>query len=45
MVNETAVKKPVDLHDGDRIQVGPIVVIYHASASGMSTETFVRPAR
>jgi len=29
----------VELHDGDRIHIGPILVIYHASASGMSTET------
>jgi DNA-binding winged helix-turn-helix (wHTH) protein len=29
----------VALHDGDRIQVGPILIIYHASATGISTET------
>jgi hypothetical protein len=34
------------LHDGDRIQVGPIVILYHCSASGMSTETVdARPSR
>jgi DNA-binding winged helix-turn-helix (wHTH) protein len=27
------------LHDGDRIQVGPIMLVFHASASGLSTET------
>jgi DNA-binding winged helix-turn-helix (wHTH) protein len=27
------------LHDGDRIQVGPILLVFHASASGLSTET------
>ena len=41
MVNDTAVTKPLDLHDGDRIQVGPIVIVYHASASGMPTETVI----
>jgi len=42
MVNEEPVSAAVTLHDGDRISVGPIVVIYHASASGVSTETIVR---
>jgi pSer/pThr/pTyr-binding forkhead associated (FHA) protein len=27
------------LHDGDGIQVGPILVVFHASASGPSTTT------
>jgi DNA-binding winged helix-turn-helix (wHTH) protein len=27
------------LRDGDQIQFGPVLLIYHASASGMSTET------
>ena len=27
------------LHDGDPIHVGPVLVIYHASASGISTDT------
>jgi hypothetical protein len=44
-VNEAAATKPLVLHDGDRIQVGPIVVVYRASASGVSTETIVGPAR
>jgi hypothetical protein len=30
------------LHDGDTIAIGPIVVVYHASASGISTETVTR---
>jgi DNA-binding winged helix-turn-helix (wHTH) protein len=42
-VNDAAVTRPRVLHDGDRIQVGPTVVIYHVSASGMSTETIIRP--
>ena len=29
------------LHDGDRIQVGPIMLVFHASASGVSTETVI----
>ena len=34
------------LHDGDRIQVGPILVVFHASASGGSTATVpVAPAQ
>ncbi len=44
-VNENPVAGPVVLHDGDRIQVGPILVIYHASASGVSTETIVSITR
>jgi DNA-binding winged helix-turn-helix (wHTH) protein len=35
----------VELHDGDRIQIGPIVVIYHESASGISTETISQTTR
>jgi len=45
IVNDTAVSGRVALHDGDRIQVGPIVIVYHASASGMSTETVIKPVR
>ncbi len=29
----------IELKDGDRIQIGPILVVYRASVSGMSTET------
>jgi DNA-binding winged helix-turn-helix (wHTH) protein len=35
----------IALHDGDRIQVGPILIVYHASASGMSTETISHTRR
>jgi DNA-binding winged helix-turn-helix (wHTH) protein len=35
----------VKLHDGDHIQIGPIFVVYHASESGMSTETLSPVAR
>jgi len=41
-VNDRPVESGVALQDGDRIQVGPIVVIYHQSASGVSTETIVK---
>lgn len=36
---EVAVTGPSTLHDGDRIQVGPILVVFHASASVLSTAT------
>jgi DNA-binding winged helix-turn-helix (wHTH) protein len=42
MVNEKPVATSVPLHDGDRICIGAIVVVYHASTSGLSTETIVR---
>ena len=45
MVNDRAATKPLVLQDGDRIQVGPVVVVYRASSSGVSTETVVMPAR
>jgi DNA-binding winged helix-turn-helix (wHTH) protein len=45
MVNDAPFTRSRLLHDGDRIQVGPTVVIYHVSASGMSTETIIRPAK
>ena len=41
-VNEKPISGAVALHDGDRISVGPIVAICHASTSGASTETIVR---
>jgi DNA-binding winged helix-turn-helix (wHTH) protein len=44
VINEKTITGAVSLHDGDRISVGPIVVIYHASASGVSTETIMRKA-
>ena len=42
---DDALTKPVTLRDGDLIHIGPIVVVYHASASGISTETQSRPRR
>ena len=42
-VRETPVTKKVVLRDGDQIHVGPVLIIYHASASGISTETIVSP--
>jgi DNA-binding winged helix-turn-helix (wHTH) protein len=38
-LREQMVTGPSPLHDGDRIQVGPILVVFHASASGFSTTT------
>jgi DNA-binding winged helix-turn-helix (wHTH) protein len=34
----------VKLRDGDHIQIGPVFVVYHASESGMSTETLAPAA-
>jgi pSer/pThr/pTyr-binding forkhead associated (FHA) protein len=42
IVNDQLLSGRLALHDGDRIQAGPVVIIYHASASGVSTETIVR---
>ena len=38
-LQEAILTGPSPLQDGDRIQVGPILVVFHASASGHSTET------
>ena len=38
-IGDTRVRGKVALHDGDPIHVGPVLVIYHASASGISTDT------
>jgi DNA-binding winged helix-turn-helix (wHTH) protein len=38
-LREQLVTGPSPLHDGDRIQVGPILVVFHASAAGPSTTT------
>jgi pSer/pThr/pTyr-binding forkhead associated (FHA) protein len=38
-LREALVTAPIVLQDGDRIRVGPVVVTYHASTSGMPTET------
>jgi DNA-binding winged helix-turn-helix (wHTH) protein len=45
LVNDAAATRPVSLRDGDRIQIGPIVIVYRASESGVSTETIVIPVR
>jgi hypothetical protein len=45
LIGDQVVIEPVVLHDGDRIHIGPIIIIYHASASGISTETQSRPRR
>ena len=42
-LNDQPVVGKATLRDGDHIQIGPIFVIYHASTSGISTET-VSPA-
>ena len=41
-IGDQPLKGSVALRDGDRIHVGPVVVIFHASASGISTETVSR---
>jgi DNA-binding winged helix-turn-helix (wHTH) protein len=38
-LREQEVTRPSPLRDGDRIQVGPILVVFHTSASGLSTAT------
>ena len=38
-LDDNPIAGKVKLHDGDRIQVGPILIAYHVSSSGMSTET------
>ena len=38
-VGERLVNGKVVLHDGDRILAGPVLIVYHASASGISTDT------
>jgi pSer/pThr/pTyr-binding forkhead associated (FHA) protein len=43
-VNDKPVNGTLKLRDGDRIQLGPILIVYHASASGMSTETLSHTA-
>jgi DNA-binding winged helix-turn-helix (wHTH) protein len=42
-IGERLVEGKVALRDGDQIHVGPVLVIYHASASGISTETVLGP--
>jgi pSer/pThr/pTyr-binding forkhead associated (FHA) protein len=38
-LRDQLVKVITTIRDGDQIQLGPVVVIFHASASGMSTDT------
>jgi DNA-binding winged helix-turn-helix (wHTH) protein len=38
-VNDSKVAGRVALHDGDRIQLGPAVIVFRISGTGMSTET------
>jgi DNA-binding winged helix-turn-helix (wHTH) protein len=38
-IGDALVTGATTLHDGDAIHVGPVLVIYHASASGISTHT------
>lgn len=40
-VGESVLNGQTGLRDGDAIGVGPIRLVYHTSASGMPTETFV----
>ncbi len=40
-IGEKPVTGKVALHDGNQIHVGPVLVVYHASASGISTDTVV----
>jgi pSer/pThr/pTyr-binding forkhead associated (FHA) protein len=44
-LGEQLVTSRVALRDGDPIEIGPIVIVYHASASGLSTETIARSTR
>jgi DNA-binding winged helix-turn-helix (wHTH) protein len=43
-INDTPVTGRVTLHDGDRIQLGPTVIVFRASGSGQSTDTFLPSA-
>jgi DNA-binding winged helix-turn-helix (wHTH) protein len=44
-VNDELLAVPMTLSDGDRISVGTTVVVFHALASGRTTETIKAPAR
>ena len=44
-IGDALVTGATTLRDGDPIQVGPVLVIYHASASGISTQTVAGLAR
>ena len=40
-IGEAVLSGQTGLHDGDRIAIGPIRLVYHTSSSGMPTETQV----
>ena len=44
-IGDALVTGATTLHDGDAIHVGPVLVIYHAAASGISTHTVAGLAR
>jgi DNA-binding winged helix-turn-helix (wHTH) protein len=44
-IGDTLVTGTVALHDGDAIHVGPVPIIYHTAASGISTDTVPFPVR
>jgi adenylate cyclase len=44
-VNEGPLQGPTRLSDGDRVGIGATMVVFHALASGRSTETLANPAR
>jgi len=44
-INDTPVVGRMPLHDGDRIQLGPTVIVFRISGSGQSTDTLSRTAR
>ena len=41
-VEEEPLSGPTALRDGHRVHIGPIVIVYHASATGIPTETVSR---
>lgn len=40
-VNDKQVSGQAILHDGDRVQIGPALIVFRTSASGVSTETLL----
>jgi len=44
-LNETPVTERLTLHDGDRIRLGPTVIVFRVSGSGQSTDTIVPTKR
>jgi DNA-binding winged helix-turn-helix (wHTH) protein len=43
LVRDTRLQGPVVLRDGDRIQIGPIGIVYRESSQGPSTQTLMKP--